>query len=418
MKRVVTVGGGLAGCAAAITAAKAGVESIVIERMDSLSGSGPLTGHLTHYIVRMESEALGGGAMEIDHGLKTLAFGPQMEYGRPISHIFDATRIETKVEETVRTFGIQVMLRSRVVDVVKENGRVVGVALEDGKLVEGDAFVDATGTTGGVGVCTQWGTGCAGCFNKCTIFGDPVRVSEAAGIQDMGHAKGEYYSCIYLHPDSVDPKLLEDIRQKQVVHYQYPVPEEWQEHPLAKYWPRPERSVRSNLGPHRSVYLMPFVKFFYQTIPLDILRRLPGLENAWLISPLTAYGNCVKLSSYAPHDLSMRVTGLSNLFAAGLRAGNYSAFAEVMFTADLAGHNAARTALGVTPLVTIPKTVMMGFFLAEINQGQALSDWPPGRFKTHDPRYFELGLDAIEEDAIKQRVREAGLENVFAQKLT
>ncbi|MBI2303814.1 MAG: FAD-dependent oxidoreductase [Chloroflexi bacterium] len=415
MKRVVVVGGGFSGCAAAISAKKAGVESILIERMDTLSGTGPLTGHLIQYIARMETKAMEGGGKDVIEGMESIAIFRQSEFGRKISFIFDATKVEEAMRRVVERAGIPVMLRSRVVDVVQENGTVQAVVLEDGRHIEGDAFVDATGNTGGVQICTKFGVGCVGCGQKCTIYGDRLGVSEAAGVRDLP-TKGDYYSCIYIHPDSIAPWLLREMRASESGYYYYEFPEKWQNHDFMKYWPRPERPVRANLGKDKLIYLMPYVKLFVQTLPLDILRSLPGFEDAWMVHPLAAVGNCIKTNPGAPHDLTMRVEGKENLFCCGLRAGSYSALVECIFTGDIAGHNAARTALGIKELHSMPESTMIGFFLKYINERHTLCDFPQGHAHV-DPRYVELGMDTMEEEKIVQRIKDAGLLGIYGRKL-
>ncbi|MBI2303551.1 MAG: FAD-dependent oxidoreductase [Chloroflexi bacterium] len=412
-KRVIVVGGGVAGCSAAIAVAKAGLESVLVERMDTLSGTGPLTGHLVQYVARMETKLLDGGGKEVIEALEGLSIFPQREFGHQVSCIFDTTKIEKAMLTTVEKAGVEVILRSRVVGVEKEGNKIHRVVLENGARLEGDAFVDATGSTGGIPVCAEWGVGCVGCSQKCTVFGDRVGLSEAAGVPDLPKT-ASYYVCTYIHPSSIAPWLLRSIQEEESGYFYYQVPEPWQNHDFTSYWPRKDRPVKNNLGRERLIYLMPFVKLFVSTIPMDILHQFPGFEDAYVISPMAQTGNCVKTSPGAPHDETMRVLGLANLFCSGLRSGDFSSLVESIYTGDLAGHNAARTALGITELVTFPKTTMMGFFLWEIKKGYSLSDYPPG--SPVDRRYLDVGLDVMEPDRIHERMNRVGLLGLFGQR--
>src|SRR3990172_8485445 len=64
MGTVVVVGGGLSGAAAAMSAARAGMEVILLEKMDMLAGLGLLTGVLdgeAGFVAGEEAKAMGGG---------------------------------------------------------------------------------------------------------------------------------------------------------------------------------------------------------------------------------------------------------------------------------------------------------------------------------------------------------------------
>ena len=56
--------------------------------------------------------------------------------------------------------------------------------------MEGDAFIDATGTAGPQGQCTKYGNGCAMCILRCPSFGGRVSVTARCGVREMIGRKG------------------------------------------------------------------------------------------------------------------------------------------------------------------------------------------------------------------------------------
>ncbi|MPM41976.1 hypothetical protein SDC9_88638 [bioreactor metagenome] len=86
--------------------------------------------------------------------------------------------------------GIEVKFFSRVVDVDIEDNKIKAVILESGETIEGDSFVETTGSTGPMGNCAKYGNGCAMCILRCPSFGGRVSISSRCGIEDMLGRRG------------------------------------------------------------------------------------------------------------------------------------------------------------------------------------------------------------------------------------
>ncbi|MBI2305346.1 MAG: FAD-dependent oxidoreductase [Chloroflexi bacterium] len=418
MERVVIVGGGPAGCAAALVAAKSGVEVLLLERMDTLSGLSTWCGQLMGWGPRQEAKLMGGG--DFFQVWESLKIDQTSDLGIPDGNLtWDVTKVEEATRRAVEAAGIKVLLRSRAVDVVMDGDTMKAVTLADGTQVTGDAFVDATGAGGSMGLCEGYGQGCALCGLKCTIFGDRVATSRAANVPDIEEAKPKYFSMNFVHLDSLSPQLRQAIDDTPggYSHHKI-VPEEFYEIDFTSEWAHPERPMNIRWKrPDVEVINVGFAKTFL-LLPLKYIRRIPGFENAWMSMPLAADGIAVKENSYAPHEVTMKVKGLDNLFVGGLRVGVYSGGVPSIFTGELAGHNAARKALG-RELLTLPRNTIQGFFLADINRGKSPGEW--GGEGHVDPRWAANGFDIprlTDYAKIKEAIQGAGLMGVYGKKMT
>ena len=64
------------------------------------------------------------------------------------------------------------------------------IVLASGEEIEGDVFVETTGSTGPMGNCLTYGNGCCMCILRCPAFGPRVSISAKAGGSDiMGKRK-------------------------------------------------------------------------------------------------------------------------------------------------------------------------------------------------------------------------------------
>ncbi|MFC1968691.1 FAD-dependent oxidoreductase [Chloroflexota bacterium] len=152
MHKVIVVGGGLAGCGAAMAAAKCGAEVTLIERTEMLIGVAVRSGETRgngHFVAQHELRFLGGG--ELFDALESIKLHEGVKFPDAASHvfIFNTGVAESLIKRIVNEAGIEVLLERRAVDVKKEDGRILAVKLEGGSWEEGDAFVDCTGSRGG-----------------------------------------------------------------------------------------------------------------------------------------------------------------------------------------------------------------------------------------------------------------------------
>ncbi|MDP2728472.1 MAG: FAD-dependent oxidoreductase, partial [Dehalococcoidia bacterium] len=371
MAKVIVVGAGMAGCGAALSAAQAGAQAILLERTDMLLGSGIRAGRMDFegkLTAAQEAKALGCG--QFFEALESIILHRTNIIGEQHGYVYNTATAEPTIKDMVQRAGVDVRLESRAVDVRKKAGRILSVKLEDGSLVEGDAFIDASGSAGGIDVCTKYGGGCAMCVVfRCPTFGDRVSIATKAGAPELmryrpdGTPGAITYTGAILK-ETLAPKLRAELEEKGVVRI--PLPPE-----LIDY------SLLEKMGPVRTkeqieglnlVNIGTVAKSVPPVLPsLADLRKLPGLENAQLEGGGGGRFRKVKYISMTPRDNSLLVDGFANLFVAGEKAGPSSGLAEAMVLGHLAGHNAVRTLAGKKPLI-LPRTLGIGDFVAYLDE--------------------------------------------------
>lgn len=187
MVKVIVIGGGWAGCAAAITARKAGAEVTLLERTDLLLGLGNVGGIMRNngrYTAAEELILLGAGELiEITDECsrhKDLDFP-----GHKHASLYDVNLVEPTVRAKLQEMGINVRLETRIVDVRLEGQKVTAVMSAEEEWLEGDIFIESTGSTGPMGNCLRYGNGCSMCILRCPSYGPRISLSKRAGIEDI-----------------------------------------------------------------------------------------------------------------------------------------------------------------------------------------------------------------------------------------
>lgn len=186
MKKVIIVGGGWAGCAAAISARKAGAEVTILERTDMLLGTGLVGGIMRNngrYTAAEEIIAMGSGDLfEIcDKNSKHI----NIEFpGHDHANLYDVGKTPGEVMRHLISLGINIVFNMRANKIETDNGKILKVQNSDGNTYEGDVFIDATGTAGPINNCTKYGNGCVMCILRCPSFGARVSLTGLAGIQE------------------------------------------------------------------------------------------------------------------------------------------------------------------------------------------------------------------------------------------
>ena len=148
--KVIIIGGGWAGCAASLTAKKAGADVTIIEKTDLLLGLGNVGGIMRNngrYTASEELIALGAGDLiKITDRVSTHR---NVDFpGHKHATLYNVNMIEGEVSKYLKSKGINLMMESRVSDVNFKDGKIYGVYLSDGTYIEGDVFIETTGTTG------------------------------------------------------------------------------------------------------------------------------------------------------------------------------------------------------------------------------------------------------------------------------
>ncbi|MGX4598977.1 FAD-dependent oxidoreductase [Faecalimicrobium sp. JNUCC 81] len=154
---------------------------------------------------------------------------------------------------------------------------------------------------------------------------------------------------------------------------------------------------------------------------LEKLRMVPGFEKAIIVDPYAGgKGNSIRYLSVAPRDNYMRVKGVNNLFVGGEKSGFYVGHTEAICTGSLAGHNAARSAVGMY-LLQLPTNLLIGDFIAYSNNEMHKPDGDKLRFTFAGSIYFnrmnEAGFYTTDYKVIADRVKSASLEGIYNKKV-
>lgn len=423
--KVVIIGGGWSGCAAAISSKKAGADVTVIEKTDLLLGLGNVGGIMRNngrYTASEELIALGGGDLiEITDRISTHR---NIDFpGHKHATLYNVNTIEGEVSRYLKSLGINILMESRVTDVDFENGKIKGVYLSDDTYIDGDVFIETTGTTGPMGNCLRYGNGCSMCILRCPAFGPRISISERCGVSDIqgernDDALGAMSGSCKLAKESLSEDIRNELDSKGVVVLK--VPEEdinygklntkvCQQYALKEF---AENIILLDTG---------HAKLMTTYYPLHKLRKIKGLEDAKYVDPYAgSKGNSMRYLSVAPRTNDLRVSGVDNLFCAGEKSGLFVGHTEAICTGTLAGHNAVRLALGI-PLLILPSSISIGDIITYANDRAETREGRKDRYTFAGAIYFkrmqELGLYTTDIESIKQRVKKVNLENIFNEKL-
>ncbi len=424
MKDVVIVGGGWAGCSAAVSAAKAGARVLLLERTDMLLGTGLVGGIMRNngrYTAAEELTAMGAG--ELFEACDRHSRHRNIEFpGHSHASLYDVTEITGAVEEVLDRLGVSVVKRCRVNKVRAASGAIKAVASQDGQAFEGKVFVDATGTAGPMNNCIKYGNGCAMCILRCPTFGGRESLAALCGVQETkgkrpdGNLGAMSGSCKLLK-DS----LSRDIRGRldndgaAVI----PIPSELrktdlsskacQQYALNEY---AENIILLDTG---------HAKMMSPYFNLDSLKMIPGFENARYEDPYAGgIGNSMRYFAISPRDNSLKVKGVRNLFCAGEKCGSIVGHTEAICTGALAGHNAVRY-IAKEDLLKIPDRLAVGDIIAYVQEQMRSEQGLTRKYTFSGSVYFERmkekGLYTIDKAQIEEKVKKVGMKDIFNMRL-
>jgi hypothetical protein len=423
--KVIIIGGGWSGCAAAIIAKKAGAEVILYEKTDMLLGLGNVGGIMRNngrYTASEELIALGAG--DLIKMTDKYSRHKDIDFpGHKHAWLYDVNVIEAEVTKYLKDLGIIIKLTSRVVDVEKEGKKIKGIYLADGSYESGDVFIETTGSTGPMGNCLRYGNGCSMCVLRCPAFGPRVSISSRAGIDDLQGEReddvfGAFSGSCKLAKESLSKEIVKELDEKGVVVLKVP-PEDvnidklklkvCQQYALKEF---AENIVLLDTG---------HAKLMTSYYPLEKLRKISGLEHAKYVDPYGGgKGNSIRYLSVAPRTDDMKVKGIENLFCAGEKAGLFVGHTEAICTGSLAGHNSVRYLLGL-PLLILPRTTVIGDIIAYANYKLTTKEGRRNRYTFAGAEYFkrmqELGLYTIDKEAVVNRIDKLNLKDIMEQKL-
>ena len=428
MPTVAIIGAGFSGCAAALAAAKAGAEVILVEKTDMLAGLAVLTGVLDangNLTASLEAKALGGGDLfEACESVTLHEIEGIKKLGLKHIRLFNVLAIEGVVARALADAGVKVRLKTRAKGVKMKGDSIARIVLQDQSAIDAASFVDATGGSGTVAQCAKYGYGCVMCIMRCPTFGNRVSISEQAGVKELFGRRldgtiGALSSAFNLVKGSLSPEIRSELERSGYILI--PLPRHLIDYEklgmiTASENARPE--FIENMRVVDNGYAKVSVHGF---MPLDQLHSIAGFENARMADPLSGgIGNAVRCLAMAPRDNGMRVEGLANLYCAGEKAGPQSGLPAAIITGLVAGHNAVRNALGKEDLV-LPRNLASGDFIAFEKEKMGSKEGLKYRYGFGGRLYFQrmqkLGLYSSRYSQINRKVGKENLREIFAQKL-
>ena len=306
MYKVVIIGGGWSGCAAALAARKAGAEVTLLEKTDMLLGLGNVGGIMRNngrFTAAEENIAL--GARELFDITDRCSRHVNIDFpGHKHASLYDVMKVEPNVRRLLREKGVDVRLMARAVDVVLQKsghgacgsgdrdrrsggighsgetrrsntgcgevhsvgngydsgvtehpdktrrsntepfdngdmqdaaieklilaGNPAGIGGDTEQTIEGDVFVETTGSTGPMGNCLTYGNGCCMCVLRCPAFGPRVSISARAGGSDiMGRRRdgsfGAFSGSGKLEKGSLSAEIQKKLNEEGVSAAEAPV---------------------------------------------------------------------------------------------------------------------------------------------------------------------------------------------------
>lgn len=435
MYRVVVIGGGWAGCAAALAAKKAGAEVTLLEKTDLLLGLGNVGGIMRNngrFTATEENIAMGAGDLFAITDKCSRHINIDFP-GHKHASLYDVVKVEPNVRRLLKENDIDIRLMTRAVDVVTRKKSslmeplgesfIEKILLPSGEEVEGDVFVEATGSTGGPGNCLTYGNGCCMCILRCPAFGPRVSISAKAGGSDiMGKRKdgsfGAFSGSGKLDKRSLSQELQQQLNETGVAVV--PLPEKaikrekldmkvCKQYALNEY---AENIILLDTG-HAKI-MTPF-------FDLATLRQIPGFEDARYVDPYAGgKGNSIRYLSVAERDNTMKAAGIENLFCGGEKSGLFVGHTEAISTGSLAGHNAVRYLKGIKPL-ELPIVTAIGDLISFANESLKTEDGLMSRYTFAGAEYFrrmkEKNLYTTDPQEVGRRIRRYDLENIYEERL-
>ena len=423
--KIVVIGGGWAGCAAAISAKKAGADVTLFEKTDLILGLGNVGGIMRNngrFTAAEELISLGAG--DLINITDSLSRHKNIEFpGHKHAWLYDVNVIEPEVRSYLESIGINIRFISRISDIEKEGSKIKGVYLSTGEFIEADAFVETTGSTGPMGNCLKYGNGCSMCILRCPTFGPRVSLSARAGIEDFqgerdGDELGAFSGSCKLSKETLSEEIVNELNEKGVVVLSIP-PEDinldklkskvCQQYALKEF---AENIVLLDTG---------HAKLMTTYYPIEKLRKIKGLEKAKYVDPYSGgIGNSIRYLAVSPRTDDMKVIGIDNLFVGGEKSGLFVGHTEAIATGTLAGYNAVRYALGM-PMLILPRSTAIGDIISYANYKISTSEGRKNRYTFAGAEYFKrmksLELYTTDKHEIYNRIKKLNLDNIFDQKL-
>lgn len=351
--------------------------------------------------------------------------------GHNHASLYDVMKVEPQVRKLLLEMGIEVKVIARAVDVnLKNNGKaglkegsLESILLADGELVEGDVFIETTGSTGPMGNCLTYGKGCCMCILRCPAFGPRVSISQKAGLNDiMGQRKdgafGAFSGSGKLEKGSLSVDIVKELDEKGVAI----IPLKGEFVNKEKLQSKVCQQYALDVFAENIILLdTGYAKIMSSYFPLEQLRSVTGFENARYADPYAGgKGNSIRYLSVAERYDNMHVVGIDNLLCGGEKSGLFVGHTEAITTGSLAGYNSVRYLKGMRPL-ELPDSLAVGDLISYANMQIKTADGLMTRYTFAGAEYFERmkekQLYTTEVERIGTRVKKVGLSGIYNEKL-
>lgn len=419
--KVIVVGGGWSGCAAAVCAKKSGGEVTLLERTDMLLGTGLVGGIMRNngrYTATEELIAMGGG--EIFKIVDDNSRHKNIDFpGHEHANLYDIGKTPGAILNYLKEMGINIAFQSRVTKVNLENDNILSIEDAAGNVYGGDVFIDTTGTAGPMNNCIKYGNGCAMCALRCPSFGGRVSITGLSGITEYIGKKangqiGAMSGSCKLYKESLSDEIVDELNTKGVAVI--PIPDELIEDHLdikacQQYALKEFKKNVILLDTGHAKLMTPFYS-------IEKLSLIPGFENARYEDPYSGgKGNSMRFFAMAPRDNTLKVEGINNLFCAGEKAGLLVGHTEAIITGTLAGYNSIKFCQGEN-LLEIPRELAIGEAIAYVEEQMKTEEGLGKKYTFSGSVLFDrmknLGLYTTNIHEIENKVEELGLKNIFS----
>jgi hypothetical protein len=425
-KKVVVIGGGWAGCAAALSAAKQGAQVVLLERADMLLGTGLVGGIFRNngrFTAAEEAIAMAGG--ELFEVMDAFALHQNIEFpGHKHASLYASRSIEAGVVQLLEDHGVEIKTLTRITDVEMDGQRIVAVMTGKNagdERFEGDAFVETTGTSCSPTMCNKHGNGCSMCILRCHTFGMRVSIAGKAGISEMTGRKGDQVGAMSgaceILKETMSPELVAELNRTGVLVVPVPKVEESDARKLdikcCQQYSLPE--YQANLV----ILDTGEAKLMTTHFPLKRLRTISGFQRARFADPYSGgIGNSMRYFNMSPRNDALKVDGLTNLFCGGEKAGLLVGHTEAVVTGMLAGYNASRYASGLEQLV-LPDSLAIGDAIQYVREQMQTESGLGYKYTFSGSVYFERmkrrGSYTTDIAEIRRRIADVGLTDVFGR---
>ncbi len=425
MRKVVVVGGGWAGCAAAYMAAKKGCQVDLMERTDMLLGTGLVGGIMRNngrFTATEEAICLGIG--DLFKVVDENCLHTNIEFpGHKHASLYNVAIMEPVIKNVLLDTGVDIHLQTRISEVEVENSKIKQIESADKRTFSGDVFIDTTGTAGPISNCTKHGKGCAMCVLRCQSFGGRISLTARAGVEEMigvrpDGSMGAMSGSCKLLKESLSSYIVDELNQNGVVVISVPKDQintdklstkACQQYASQDY---AENIILLNTG---------HAKLMSPCYPLELLRLIPGMERARYEDPYAGgLGNSMRYFGMAPRNDALKVEEVDNLFCAGEKAGLLVGHTEAIVTGSLAGLNAARYSAELEPVI-FPETLSVGSAVTYVRKEMQTEEGKLKKYTFSGAVLFEhmkeFGLYTTDLGEIKSRVEKTGLQEVIAERI-